>query len=393
MTILRMLQIQTAVLLFASSNACIKKAAREVSSSPDSLIDPHVLPEKGPWFEGWYVRITPASGTDRSFGAIVGSYLPPQKSRYDAESVGLPGYVSILDSGFSGSSLRAYEEFPSTTRMFSQRSNPVERDPLPRTPASFRWTADGLGELTEESVNLRTKDGIELKAKWAGGEPWNKSLLGPEGFISLFRAFPLHWFVYSLSSFTTFEVRVPNPSNPSQWQNINGTGFVHFEKNWGVSFPQSYVWMQASDPQTDKRIALAGGRPFNVAGIQPEAWLIGYRSERFQQDFAPQNVGTTFKSDVNACKGQFSLVATSLNRKIVLEATADRTSFGGIAIPKNSGFEKNGSEQSFQTDVVVRLFEVNSLFGITGGERLLEEASFRSGALEFGGSYKCPTAP
>lgn len=388
----RIVQLKTLILFCVALISCIDKQQRKSSSTPESLVDPHMLPSKGPWFEGWYVRFTPTSGTNRSFGAIVGSYLPPELSRRDAESLGLPGYFSILESGLPGAPLRAFEEFPSMTRMFKNRTDAVERDPHPRSAASFRWAAEGFGELTEESVSLKAKNGgAGLKASWSGGVPWNRSLLGPEGFISLVRAFPLHWFVYSLGSSATFEVDLPDPQDPSKRDRVQGSGYVHFEKNWGVSFPQSYVWLQAHDTKSKTMVALAGGRPFEVAGIQPEAWLVGFRSDRFQQDFAPQNVGTLFKSDVDACRGQFRLTASFLNRKMILLASADRKTFGGIAIPKDSGFEKNGSEQSFQTDIVVRLYEVSPLFG--GGDRLLEESSFRSGALEFGGAFKCSGRP
>ena len=369
--------------------SCKERKFGERASDIDSLMDPHKLPNQGPWFEGWYVRITPTSGTERSLGAIVGSYLPQGEERISREQKGLSGYAAILDGGRMSDPLRSHESFPFNSKLYLNKNDIVNRDPLPRGPSAFRWASDGVGEFTESGVSLRTANGAELKAKWSAPVAWNVSGLGPEGIISLFRAFPLHWFVYTLGSKVEFDALLPEAGSDDKFEKVRGTGYAHIEKNWGVSFPQSYVWLQAHHPELNRTIALAGGRPLQVAGLQPEAWLLGYRSELFRQDFAPQNVGTFFESRVNGCLGRFELSASFYNRRIVVSATAQRQTFGEIAIPKEKGFERGGSEQSFQTQVVVQLYEVAPFRVGRGGERLLEHTVFTTGALEFGGDYKC----
>lgn len=368
---------------------CKSRDFGDADSAPNSLMNPHKLPEKGPWFEGWYMRITPVSGTDRSLGAIVGSYLPENSDRISAEEAGLAGYAALLDGGPIGSKLTSYEVFPTDVRHYLNRSEIVNRDPLPSDKASYRWKSMTVGEFTSENIHLNLKDDVWIKARWTDIVPWGTSGLGPEGIISLFRAFPLHWFVYSLGSPVEFEAQLPDSIDPSKRKKVVGRGFAHLEKNWGVSFPESYIWMQAQQIESGKTIALAGGRPFNVAGLKPEAWLVGYRSEFYNNNFAPQNVGTVFSSQVDACEGKFTLTSAFLDRKLVVEAQARRDSFGGISIPKKFGFEPDGSEQSFQTQIVSRLYEV-APFGLGGGtERLLEQTIFKTGALEFGGQFKC----
>jgi hypothetical protein len=147
--------------------------------------------------------------------------------------------------------------------------------------------------------------------------------------------------------------------------------------------------MQAHLPEQNKMIALAGGRPLNVAGLQPEAWLVGYRSELYKQDFAAQNLGTVFESRVDGCGGRFELKASFYNRRLIVTAQAQRKTFGGLAIPKDKGFIRDGSEQSFQTQIVAQLFEVAPFRSGNQSERLLEQTIFTAGALEFGGNYKC----
>ncbi|MEN9528410.1 MAG: hypothetical protein RI932_283, partial [Pseudomonadota bacterium] len=344
----RFLSVSLNVLLLGAIlfSGCKARNFGEEKSDIESLLDPHKLPARGPWFEGWYVRITPVNGTDRSLGAIVGSYLPSGDERTVAEKRGLKGYAALLDGGQTASPLRAFESFPEKTNLFLNSEDPVRRDPVPLTPASFRWVADGIGELNQSGLDLKVAGGAQLKFDWSEPVPWSSNGLGPEGLLSLFRAFPLHWFVYSLGSRVKFEATLPDANTPEKVQRISGTGFAHIEKNWGVSFPESYIWMQSHLPEQKRTIALAGGKPLKIAGIQPEAWLVGYRSERFKQDFAPQNVGTIFESKVDGCAGRFELKASYMNRRLVITAQAPRKTFGGISIPKESGFEKNGSEQS-----------------------------------------------
>lgn len=367
---------------------CRKRNFGPVESESDSLLDPHRLPDRGPWFEGWYIRITPSAGTQRSLGLIVGSYLPVGVLRTDAEEKGLSGYAAILDGGSDGRPLRSFEVFPNDTRLYLNKSDIVSRDPAPTGKASFRWSAEGFGQLTAEQANLSFPNGTSLTVRLADVVPWNGNGLGPEGIISLFRAFPLHWFVHSLRSRAEFEAVVPS-ENGSGTERIVGTGYAHYEKNWGISFPPAYVWMQAFNKNQNRAVAIAGGRPLKVGPMQPEAWLVGYRSPQTSIDFAPQKVGTVFESRVDACKGQFSLSAGHLNRRLVVTAEAARQTFGGIAIPKDTGFEKNGSEQSFQTRIVARLYDVVPFSPARNNDRLLEESVFEDGALEFGSEFKC----
>ncbi|MFZ9518864.1 MAG: hypothetical protein ACO3A4_00140 [Silvanigrellaceae bacterium] len=375
-------------LLTLFAMGCQKRSFGPPESSVDSLLDPHRLPDRGPWFEGWYVRITPDSATQQSLGVIVGSYLPPGEARTDAESKGLTGYAAVLDGGSSGQPLRSFEVFPKNTKLFLNHSDIVNRDPAPTGKASFRWTAEGVGEFSADAVQLSLSNGVSARARWLEVTSWNASGLGPEGYISLFRSFPLHWFVHSLRSRVEFEASLPS-RNGNGLQRVSGTGFAHIEKNWGVSFPPAYVWMQAYDKVRNRGVAVAGGRPLQVGVIKPEAWLVGYRSPLVSIDFAPQNLGTVFESKVDACNGDFELSSAFLNRRLTISAVADRKTFGGIAIPKESGFEKNGSEQSFQTRITTKLFEVMPFSPNRDGGRLLEESVFDGGALEFGSEFKC----
>jgi hypothetical protein len=156
------------------------------------------------------LRITPSGQSSRSLGVVVASYLPSGVLRTEAASRGLPGYAAILDGGTGRLPFRSFEAFPTATHMFLGRSQPVLRDPVPQGGASFRWFADDVGELTEHGVQLALPLGASLKVRLEEAWPWRANGLGPEGFISLLRGFPLHWFVYSLGSKAEYSAILPN---------------------------------------------------------------------------------------------------------------------------------------------------------------------------------------
>lgn len=370
--------------------ACIKRNFEPKETEVQSLMDPHRLPEQGPWFEGWYLRITPVDRQQRSLGIIVGSFLPSGVERRSVEASGLKGYAAILYGGDENTPLRSFESFPDSSDIFLDNAEPVSRDPSPKGAASFRWFANGIGAMTQHGAQINIPNVASIQVQLTDVVSWNQSGLGPEGIISLFRSFPLHWFVYSLQSKVQYSATLPSST---AWLNqpvtIKGEGYAHFEKNWGVAFPPAYVWMQASDTGNKKSIALAGGHPFELGPAKPEAWLVGFRGAKNSVDFAPQNVGTIFESKVDACAGFFELTSSFLNRRLKVSAKADRRTFGGIAIPTGSGFQKNGSEQSFQTNVVAKLYEVSPFSSSNASERLLEETTFENGALEFGSKFEC----
>lgn len=57
-----------------------------------------------------------------------------------------------------------------------------------------------------------------------------------------------------------------------------GQGSLHMEKNWGQSFPQSWVWGQGHELEEDSIVMIAGGP---LPGPLPiESHLIGFKNPK-----------------------------------------------------------------------------------------------------------------
>jgi len=373
--------------LFCTLGSLLSCLSQRDLSEEQALIQPHVVPQSGPWFEGWYLRITPTNVNHGSIGAIIGSYLPPKPQNSIDKS--LMGYAAILNGGQKNQALRAIEFFPKKVKMFMNKNDAVISEPRPGGSEAFRWVGEDAGELTENGLALSFPSGDRLQINWADISPWSPSGLGPEGTLSLIKLIPLHWYVHSLKSLAKF--RLEEKKSDGKVQVTEGQGYLHLEKNWGRSFPDSYVWAQGIDLKTNTVLALAGGRPFQAGLIRPEVWILGYRSPNHKINFRTQDPGTMIESKVDGCRGQFELSAANLKHRIKISANAAKGSFGQISIPKENGFVPNGSEQSFQTEISIELFKKEIDFSNHRDDALkaIEKTIIKNGALEFGGKFKC----
>jgi hypothetical protein len=345
-----------------------------------SLMEPHALPMKGPWFEGWYARFTPASVDQPTIGVIVGSHLAPGLLGASHERSGLPGFVSVLISKGADEPLEVIDLRVPKTFLLDSKGRPVSRDPRPSAVAEFAWTAEGVGRVTSTSIELRdptnewrfvaTLKPPRLTLAW-------DALLGPAGPATLLRALPLQWFVYgqSLEASWRFERR-----DGTVIVSESG-GRAHFEKNWGKKFPERYVWLQGYDHRQDASIAAAGGAIAFSQDIKqeldPYLVLVNHGGRRWV--FAPTNGAVLGRNTVDSCDGSVRLRMTSLDGELELLARAPRKSFGTILIPTGSGFEP-GSEQSFTA-------QIRATIRTRSGETIALDIP--SAALEFGGGHKC----
>lgn len=356
-----------------------------------SAMDPHRLPAKGPWFEGWYTRIESADGSE-SFALIVGSYLPADGAY--APSQGLPGYVGLLHhrastGGKPEGALEVTEMFPTDTHFTSAGGLIPIQDPTLKSPAHFEWTAANKSvRITQNELFVKFPGGKKFAASLAEPLAWDSTGHGPEGFLTPVRLFPLHWFVYNLGSQARFSF---DPGDdPNAGPATSGVGFAHQEKNWGKAFPDAWVWSQGRTSDNQAQFALAGGEPLNLGPFSPQAWLIGVRSPAVGAvDFRPHELGTVFQTRMKPCSGTFSLVAKNAHHTLELDISARPESFAPIAIPSVTGFIQGGAQESFAAQAHARVFTHSALGGLFGKETLVDDLRFDHAALEFGGGYIC----
>jgi hypothetical protein len=372
------------VAAFALSFAACEEASVENATLGDrehrSFNDPHVPTGTGPWFEGWYTRITDEGGS-RSIAVIVGSH----KKGGGAYRPGmmLAGYIGVLISEGNGSPTRSFAVFPQETFMLAG-GEPVTQDPDLFSPADFEWNAPGYGSVTEDALDIEIPGVVSVQASIGARLPWEGrfSDVGPEDLIALLPV-PLCWHVSSLGSTAEYNYQIDGE------ELVKGIGAAHSEKNWGKVFPLAWSWGQGISKQRSAQFVYGGGKVAVLGGLTLEPWMIGYRSPRLAWDFTPAQLGTVFKAQADACSGQFDLEAKSPTRTLRIHAQAPLSSFGDVSIPTAEGFVPKSAAESFSARIVVRAYQYSPVAGLFGKERFIEETVFENAALEFGADYIC----
>lgn len=344
------------------------------SVSPDPLFFKEIDTE-GPWFKGWYTRIT---GTDGTSIAVVGAtqYLPEQELSAPY-AMHIPGYVAVIVSDHGRTKI--YETFPEKTILWSNRELVLDA-PDSTAWESFLWHSEN-GFITNESIEISIPGKIELTATLGPRLPYNSTIqwLGPEGLVEFLPIVPLHWFVYTLGSQSTYRYTLLDEKNAS----VKGHGYAHQESNWGNVFPPAWIWSEGINSSNTRQFALSGGE-LSINGSLLTTWLVAYRSPVIQWQFRPTLPGTEYVASIDACSGSFSITAKDVLRKVVIEANAPLASFIDVSVPTEAGFA-HGAEESFSANVTVNGYIKLPWLGYVPVDRY----QFTGAALEFGADYMC----
>ncbi|XP_064637307.1 uncharacterized protein LOC135493709 [Lineus longissimus] len=347
-----------------------------------SYYNPHVYPERGPFFEGWYIRIT--DHTDRqSLAVLFGKVLKKAPS-----STLSPALVSILHSNGTRP-LTAYNAFfdEDAVEMTVDSGKPVTKNPNQRGPANFKWEAKGCGYLLVKPDSAYfnfTVQSFTFYANISSTLPWGPDGVGPEGWLSNF-PLPLDWFVYNTgSNVTDF-----GWASRNHGQHLKGSAgrhaVAHMEKNWGKSFPSAWYWGQGV---TSKGVyfAMSGG-PVDFGPITVNGHLIGYRNPAMgiRLDYRPDNSFTEINMD--ACAGVFNITVKSLLNQLQMNIVAPVDSLSDCLYgPGENGFHRVCTE-SFVATANIRAYRRK--LGVFGRLVEVDRQTVPSSALEFGGTFVC----
>lgn len=210
---------------------------------------------------------------------------------------------------------------------------------------------------------------------------------GPEGWLHVL-PLPLHWFVYSLATPGTYRW-----VNLTSQEVLQGSGYLHQEKNWGKSFPPEWIWTEGYDPV--KNVSFAGSfGTVNFGPLPVPAMLFGYRNFRsgFAVDFRPDD-SVTMK-DLQPCNGTASVTIESLFYSVKLHFSAEETTFGTcLCGPVADGFEPVVTESFVATAWIQVTQHVTFWDMIFRSGDILEDVVLTGVALEFGGNYLCQDNP
>lgn len=307
----------------------------------------HFPPHRFPAFEGYYTRVQLEDGSSlvlifctvkdainrKNFVHL--SYSPSHK---------VPGQLHPFK----------YELYPDTCIVTSYPNKSGRPNAI-----TFELHADGIGsmkvgpDVAEYDVFLPDQH-LTVALKLTRRAPWSvgQALSSPMGFLVHLSSFlPLNWHVYSIGSHADYSVTYRGTTR-------TGIGLAHMEKNWGSSFPRSWLWTQ-SFGKAGERFCMAGG--LALPGVH--AYLLGYRSAKCHCDFRPPfTMSIGFVSPFMSVKhdslaGVVNIVVQSLRHMLIARVEAPADTFMGLACPLKDKHEPNFAFESFCGSTRIEVWE------------------------------------
>jgi len=363
--------------LFSCSiiSAGLVSATSTAQENFSSIMDPHPIPNKGLWFEGWYNRWVDHD-TGLSLAIITTSYL--SKGEVYTQGGQMSGYIALIIQKPGAQKPVVIERFPDDTSMLSHGEVPRRRVDF-KEKTDFRWQSEEFGYLTEDEIHIHIPNVVEFKARFTEDRnPWSETSnnIGPGSISSFIGAIPLHWYVFSTATVSPYALNFPESD-----ETFSGTSYVHQEKNWGEQFPKAWMWVQAINSQNSSFV-LAGGQA-DLVLTTTEAFMGTYRDEDLTVNFNPLNV-RRFEKTIDPENGFFKIVIETRRYILEVESSAPTDTFSTLSIPTENGYLP-GAVESFVALTTVKAFKKTGFFQIE--KELIRETQFFDSALEFGAGY------
>jgi uncharacterized protein Usg len=301
----------------------------------------HGFQKKKSFFEGWYFKLV-THDESSAFAIIPGISMDNRGNKQ--------AFIQILNGTDSSS---AYHEFDFDSFSSNKKDFHVE-------------IAGNIFSKTEIHLNLPDFNG---KLQLQNISPWPKYLLAP-GIMGWYSFVPFMECYHGIISMNHNLHGKFNYKN----QEINfdgGRGYI--EKDWGVSFPKTWIWMQSNHFKEDFPISVTASTAYIpwlgsyfigfIAGIWYKDILIrfaSYTGARMKANVLENEVNISFKS-----------------KKYLLEIKSVKAP-GGQLISPILGEMKGKLNESLQAQMHIKLFEY---------KKLIYEGHSHTGGLEIAGDY------
>lgn len=346
----------------------------------------HFAPHPNAPFEGYYTRILTTTGS---------TILLIFSSVFSA--IDRPHYVhfSLLPRNGSSQHRIVVDKFPKITDANGHK--------FPNSIHEFSRVAKGDGvegtyRICRDEQRYRLEldtvehGKLEVSIDLTDRKAWipDDDVSTPEGvFSKLIFLLPLHWNVFSTASSASYSITANGQPLES------GTGIAHIEKNWGISFPRGWTWIQGFSGSPVTGEARHKARSFVMAGgkiLGQKAFLLGYRSENIEWSFGPPFTLMPFcfqtplmKEAFDSKRGVARYEVGALWKKLVVEvqAPSDHEGWLGLHCPLADGHVNTYAYESFDGSVRVKAYER----ACSLEWELVEETILDGAAVEFGGDY------
>lgn len=291
------------------------------------------------YFEGWYFKLVdPAERF--AFAVIPGiSYGKDGKSH---------AFIQVLD----GKKCTAtYHEFASANFQPSGET--------------FALLLDG-NLFSAHSIKLNLPE-LQGELHWQDRHPWPK-MLGAPGIMGWYSFVPfMECYHGVVSVHHTLQGALQVYGEPVDFN--GGKGYI--EKDWGSSFPSSWIWMQTNHFDAAHPVSLSASvAKIPWLGSHFIGYIVGFLLDKKLYRFATYT-GAMMRADFDNDTVRLAFK----DRKHRLEILAHKA-FGGDLVSPLSGNMTGKVNESMQATVEVRLFE---------REQLIFEGTGRNAGLEVAG--------
>ncbi len=257
-----------------------------------------------PFYEGWYYKIgLPAE--DESYFFIYSVVNPAPQTAFPPEAFLYCGRASTLETVFESFQVGDF----SAAR--------EHRDA--RVGERARATALRFAGQVEDDIHRCAWD-IDLD----GGVAWNDTM----GWLTGSEGLETYWTVGTITAAA------------SGWVEFDGRRFSfenqegYCDHNWGIVFPQSWIWMQANE-FSDPSVALAAsGGTVDLEGSEIEAYMIGMLIDGDMVTFRSQDLDAVTSE---AEKGSWHLVGERETERLTIEAHCDPDRMFHLLAPTREG--------------------------------------------------------
>ncbi|MEZ4962951.1 MAG: tocopherol cyclase family protein [Saprospiraceae bacterium] len=294
------------------------------------------------YFEGWYFKLVDA-GENHVFAVIPGISKTADGVQH--------AFIQVLDGKNCQASYHQFEA--------------LQFQPSPR---GFQLQL-GNNSFSADHVELDLPE-LQGRLGFKHRTPWPK-MLGAPGIMGWYSFVPFmecYHGVVSLHHQLTGEMRVHGA--PADFS--GGVGYI--EKDWGISFPRSWIWMQSNHFEKTEKICL-------MASVARIPWLgsyfIGY-IVGFQWGERLFRFATYTGAQMKAGLGENTVSLSFRDRRYRVEIVGEQAPGAKLVSPITGNMSGKVNE-SMQGTLHVRFFE---------SEKLLFEDTGRNAGLEIAGEVE-----
>jgi hypothetical protein len=292
------------------------------------------------YFEGWYYKIINRE-EDKAFAIIPGIAMDADGNRH--------AFIQVMDGKQNTSLYIKFQE---------SEFNP-DRTHFNLSIANNQFAVDQISlELAGFQGNLKFSNQVPWPVKWN-----SPGIMGPYAFVPFMECY--HG-ILSMDHDISGEIMV----NGERIDFTGGRGYI--EKDWGLSFPSAYIWMQSnhfSEKGTSLKLSVA-----NIPWLRSSfvGFIAGFWWQNELIQFTTYNSSKLLRS--NADENEVSIELQS--KKFILKVEVQRTESTELASPI-LGFMDGRINESMTAEILVTLLDKKSgeiLFKDTGHNAGLEVA-------------------